>query len=251
MPSMLVGRRAAPLGLWPARNGPELGILAALALALAVGTTLLGSGFAAESRRVDVETALGTVSLLDAGDFLMLQRHGLDRYVGPARDRPSRATCSRSPSAACDRILAIGSSRLAAAEIAVGTLLAPDDFVALRAGPRLYDDARGHLVPGLDAQWRATVIEAWHAGRAAASRRRRLLGRRPGPRFETPAEVRMIAAHADVVGMTMASECVIAGELGISYAAVCAVDNLANGIGAQPLTVEEFEAGKAANAASR
>ncbi len=53
-----------------------------------------------------------------------------------------------------------------------------------------------------------------------------------GPRFETPAEIRLIAAHADLVGMTIASECIVAGELGLAYAAICVVDNLANGIGA-------------------
>jgi purine nucleoside phosphorylase len=42
---------------------------------------------------------------------------------------------------------------------------------------------------------------------------------------------------------------VLAGELGLPYAAVCVVDNLANGVGAAPLTIEEFEAGKAANRA--
>ena len=29
----------------------------------------------------------------------------------------------------------------------------------------------------------------------------------------------------------MASECIVAGELGLAYAAICVVDNLANGIG--------------------
>jgi 5'-methylthioadenosine phosphorylase len=57
----------------------------------------------------------------------------------------------------------------------------------------------------------------------------------------------VIAAHAEVIGMTVASECVLAGELGMDYAAVCIVDNLANGLGERRLTVEEFEAGKAAN----
>ncbi|MGH2982117.1 MAG: hypothetical protein ACRDKV_08765 [Solirubrobacterales bacterium] len=72
-------------------------------------------------------------------------------------------------------------------------------------------------------------------------------GQSPGPRFETPAEVRLIARHADVVGMTMASECVAACELGLAYAAVCVIDNLANGVGEAPLTREEYEAGHAAN----
>ena len=52
-----------------------------------------------------------------------------------------------------------------------------------------------------------------------------------GPRLETPAEIRLVAAHADVVGMTVATECVIAGELGLRYAELCVVDNLANGVG--------------------
>ena len=59
------------------------------------------------------------------------------------------------------------------------------------------------------------------------------------------AEIRMFAQHADVVGMTMASECVVAGELGLAYASVCVVDNLANGLAEGPLTWREFEAGRA------
>jgi 5'-methylthioadenosine phosphorylase len=68
-----------------------------------------------------------------------------------------------------------------------------------------------------------------------------------GPRLETPAEIRLIGAHAHVVGMTIASECVAACDLGLSYAAVCVVDNLANGVGEGQLTIEELEAGRSRN----
>ena len=57
----------------------------------------------------------------------------------------------------------------------------------------------------------------------------------------------MIAAHADVVGMTVASECVAANQLGLDYAAVCIVDNLANGVGDALLTPEEYRRGQEAN----
>ena len=40
----------------------------------------------------------------------------------------------------------------------------------------------------------------------------------------------MIAGFADVVGMTVGAECVAANQLGLDYAAVCIVDNLANGL---------------------
>jgi 5'-methylthioadenosine phosphorylase len=68
-----------------------------------------------------------------------------------------------------------------------------------------------------------------------------------GPRLETPAEIRLAAAHASVVGMTIASECVAAADLGLAYAAVCVVENLANGVGEDELTAEELLQGRAAN----
>ena len=68
-----------------------------------------------------------------------------------------------------------------------------------------------------------------------------------GPRLETQAEIRLIASHAHVVGMTLGSEWASAAERGLPYAAVCVVDNLANGVGERELTIEEFEAGRAEN----
>jgi purine nucleoside phosphorylase len=58
----------------------------------------------------------------------------------------------------------------------------------------------------------------------------------------------MIAPHAHLVGMTIASECVIAGELGLEYAAICVVDNLANGLAEDELSVDEMEADRLINA---
>lgn len=68
-----------------------------------------------------------------------------------------------------------------------------------------------------------------------------------GPRFETPAEVRALARIGDLVGMTLAAECILSRELGIAYAAVCVVDNLANGLAPEALTIEEFQASVLAN----
>ena len=65
-----------------------------------------------------------------------------------------------------------------------------------------------------------------------------------GPRFETPAEVRALAEVADMVGMTVAAEAVLAGEAALAYAVVCTVDNLANGIEDKALTVAEYRRGR-------
>jgi 5'-methylthioadenosine phosphorylase len=47
--------------------------------------------------------------------------------------------------------------------------------------------------------------------------------------------------------MTVASECILTSEVGLPYAAICVVDNLANGLAGAPLTMDEFHAGVAAN----
>ena len=71
-----------------------------------------------------------------------------------------------------------------------------------------------------------------------------------GPRFETRAEIAMISRFADLVGMTMASEAVIAQELEIPYASLCSVDNFAHGLVKKPLTVEEVLGPREQNAES-
>jgi 5'-methylthioadenosine phosphorylase len=148
----------------------------------------------------------------------------------------------------CDRVLAIGSVGSLRPELAVGSLICPDDFLAPGLVPSIFADARAHSAPGFDPRWRAEVIEAWTAG-GQEPRDGGVYWQTLGPRFETPAEVRLIAGHADVVGMTIASECVVAGELGLAYAALCVVDNLANGIGEGELDVAALEDDRLANAA--
>jgi 5'-methylthioadenosine phosphorylase len=48
-----------------------------------------------------------------------------------------------------------------------------------------------------------------------------------------------MSQFADLVGMTMAGEAVIAKELGIEYAAICSVDNYAIGLVEKELTIGE------------
>ncbi|HEX2392973.1 MAG TPA: MTAP family purine nucleoside phosphorylase [Solirubrobacterales bacterium] len=148
----------------------------------------------------------------------------------------------------CDRVLAIGSVGSLHPWLGVGTLICPDDFIAPHLDASVYPDSRAHSTPGFDPRWRSEVIEAWGAG-GEAPRDGGVYWQTIGPRFETPAEIRLMAAHAEVVGMTIAGECVIAGELGLAYAALCVVDNLANGLGPGEVTVAELEADRAANAA--
>jgi 5'-methylthioadenosine phosphorylase len=178
----------------------------------------------------------------------VLQRHGAESFRLPhAIDHA--ANLRTLSEARCDRVLAISSVGSLDPQLDVGSMVCPDDFIALQLTVTTFDDPRGHAMPGFDRSWRDEVLTAWERAGAEPLRNGGVYWQTNGPRFETPAEVRLIAAHATVVGMTVASECVVAGELGLRYAAVCVVDNLANGIGREPLSVEELGTERARNAA--
>lgn len=148
----------------------------------------------------------------------------------------------------CDRVLGIGSvGSLRPEELGVGSLVCPNDFIALNLGDSIFDDERAHSAPRFEPRWREEVIAAWSEG-GQAPRDGGVYWQARGPRFETPAEIQLMAAHADVVGMTIASECVAAGELGLDYAALCVVDNLANGLGEGTVSTEAMEADRRVNA---
>jgi purine nucleoside phosphorylase len=181
-------------------------------------------------------------------EAVVLQRHGsADAYVLP--HRIDHAANLRSLAATgCDRVLAICSVGSLDSGLAVGSFVCPHDFIALQATVTSCDDARGHATPGFDARWREEVLATWAESGAGDLRDRGVYWQTNGPRFETAAEIRLIAAHADLVGMTLASECIVAGELRLPYAAICVVDNLANGIADEPLTPAEVEHHRERNA---
>jgi 5'-methylthioadenosine phosphorylase len=223
-------------------------------VAVVGGSSILGLeladelGLKAGTRRVPV--AGGPVVVDDADDAVFLQRHGAFGYTPPHRiDHHAHAEALAT--VGCDRVVALSSVGGLRVEHGVGTVLVPDDFFALLQQPdSRFADERGHSVPGFDTAWRARVLASWATHAAAPPVDGGVYAQVTGPRFETPAEVRVLAAFADVVGMTVGTESVAMRERGLAYAAVCIVDNLANGLGDSTLTVEEFEAGKAANQAA-
>jgi 5'-methylthioadenosine phosphorylase len=178
----------------------------------------------------------------------IVQRHSNDGVFVLPHAIDHAATLRPLVEQGCDRVLAIGSvGSLRPDELAVGALVCPDDFIALNLGDSIFADARAHSAPGFAPGWRGEVIAAWSEG-GQAPRDGGVYWQARGPRFETPAEIRLMAAHAHVVGMTIASECVVAGELGLDYAALCVVDNLANGLSKEEVSTAGMEADRLVNA---
>jgi 5'-methylthioadenosine phosphorylase len=197
-----------------------------------------------EGKRVKVKAGRGRqVEATDGGDIVGIPRHGFDRSV-PAHLVDHHANVRAACELGCDRVLALGSAGSLDEDLGVGTLICPDDFYAPEVAPSFYEDARGHSVPGFDSQWRRVVISAWNALSETKLEDGGVYAQTLGPRFETPAEVRALGGFADMVGMTIAAEAVLAGEAELAYAAVCTVDNLANGVLDKSLTMEEYRRGR-------
>jgi 5'-methylthioadenosine phosphorylase len=195
---------------------------------------------------VDAGGAL-PVEATDGGEIVGIARHRIDRSI-PAHLVDHKANIRAACELGCDRVLAIGSAGSLDEDLKVGTLICPDDFYAPEVAPSFYRDVRGHSVPGFDADWRRVVISAWDSLTETKLADGGIYAQTLGPRFETPAEVRALGEVADMVGMTIAAEAILAGEAALAYAAVCTIDNWANGVLDKRLTVDEYRRGRDRNA---
>lgn len=223
-------------------------------LAVVIGSSLRANPFPVTgSHNVEVLGGDGhraSVAVDESGDgVVVLLRHGADGTV-PAHLVDHHAHVRALCEMGCDRVLAIGSGGGLRAELGPGTVVVPDDFVAFTTYPSFHTTTDGYRMAGFDARWRARVAGAWRSAASTPIVDGGTYAMVRGPRFETRAEIRVLARHADVVGMTIPAECVLAGEAGLAYAAVCKVDNLANGIDGHELQVAEYVANAAAAATS-
>jgi 5'-methylthioadenosine phosphorylase len=213
-------------------------------LAVIYGYSLPEGAHPVEGERVKVDGGgERPVEAIDAGEIVGLPRHRFDRGI-PAQLVDHHANVRALCELGCDRVLALGSAGSLRPDLEVGSFVCPDDFYAPETAPSFYDDPRGHSIPGFDRDWRQVVLEIWRDRSEAELIDGGVYAQTVGPRFETAAEVKALARVADVVGMTLAAETVLAREAGLAYAAVCSVDNLANGIAERPLTVEEYQRGR-------
>jgi len=210
---------------------------------LIVGHSIPQEEYVTDAEQVEIPSGDGPpIILLDRGNHVVLPRHGITTFT-PAHLLSPHANIAALVQAGCDRVLGIASSGSLRRDWPVGTVVAPDDFIAPRVNPTYHDGVGGHTVPGFDLVWRQSVIDTWRSSTHTPIVDGGVYVQSTGPRFETPAEVRMLATFGDLVGMTLAGECILAREVGVAYAAICTVDNLANGLDEMALTESQFREG--------
>jgi 5'-methylthioadenosine phosphorylase len=194
------------------------------------GTSLLFSTLPKLEHK-QVDTPFGCADLL-SGDIVMLMRH--QNGLPPHRIN-YRANLAALAIAGVDRVIAFGSSGSLKPQINPGSLFIPTDYISLSDIPSIHDHIIEHIRPELSGdlvQALAQLVPSARFGGVYIQTR--------GPRIETEAEVKALAWIADVVGMTLASEATLACELGMKFAALCTVENYANGLGGEVLTYEHM-----------
>jgi 5'-methylthioadenosine phosphorylase len=218
-----------------------------------IGGTILIERRAIESPQPrEIDTPYGGADL-DLGTLAgvpvaFVQRHGRRRDRPPHRiNHPANLAAMQS--LGVTRVVALGSTGCLRAELELPTLLVPHDYINFFEAT-IFDDRLGHVTPGFDEELRGMLIEEARASGQMPVLDQGVYFQQRGPRLDTRAEVAFMRTVADCVGMTIGSEATVARELGLSYAALCTLDNYANGIRDRPVDQAEIQANASRNAAA-
>lgn len=182
-------------------------------------------------------------------ELIFVARHGPGHRLPPHRinHRANIAALRGLAVQAVFATAAVGSLRL---QIAPGDFVVLDDFIdQTRGEPATFFDAPGNVrhtdfVQPYDAALREILLQTAERSVQARLHRRGTYLCVSGPRYETPAEIRLFASWgADVVGMTGAPEAILCREAGLPYAGIALATNYGSGLGdAMPLSHTDVEA---------
>ncbi len=145
----------------------------------------------------------------------------------------------------CEMLFVTNAAGSLREEVGPGSLVALSDHINMmpgtpmvgpnddRFGPRFFSMANAY-----DADLRALVQKVAQAKGFSVSEG--VFVAYPGPNFETPAEIRMMAKMGgEVVGMSVVPEVISARHCGLKVVAVSVITNLAEGMSPFPLSHEQ------------
>lgn len=181
-----------------------------------------------------VETRFGEVNLLIGNyrgrDIVFLNRHQRDL---PPHKINYLANIEALKLSKVDSIISFGTVGSLNPSIKPGCIVVPDDFIDFtkKRTYSFFDDSRIHVDMSnpFCPYIRKILIDCcqeldldFHSEGVYLATE--------GPRLETRAEIEFFSDHADIVGMTLVPEIILAREKEICYGAFCLVCNMAAGI---------------------
>jgi 5'-methylthioadenosine phosphorylase len=205
------------------------------------------------TRMLRIGTPYGPAPLISLGtvgdqEVAFLPRHGMKHDLPPHKVN-YRANLEALKQTGVERIIATNAVGCINPAYSPGDLSIPEDIIDLTKSraTTFFDNAP---VTHIDVsepycpEVRKALLNASNGTKAKAWGDS-VLAATEGPRYETPAEIRMLEKFgADLVGMTGAPETFLARELEMCYAALCFISNRAAGKQAKLSAVEVMEIGK-------
>ena len=186
--------------------------------------------------QLQVETPYGPVKV-QAEDYhdhtlFYISRHGEQGNLPPHKV-PYHANIQAFASSHVDRIFSIGIVGSMKKTIHTGDIVIPHDFLDYTKTRsqtyfqqrRIHIDMTQPFCPHL----REILITSMKNTKQQGFHVRGVYLATEGPRLETIAEIQMFSTFADIVGMTLVPEVVLAREKGLCYASLCLVCNMAAG----------------------
>lgn len=197
-----------------------------------------------------VDTPYGQPSMaIEEGVFagqkiFFLHRHGGSARVVPPHLVNYRANIWAMKELGVERVIAANAVGAINLQMTSGSLIVPHQLIDYTWGrEHSFDDGSSGNLQHID--FTRPYNELLRQDLIAAATRARIsqideavLGVVQGPRLETASEVKRFAGDGcDLLGMTGMPEAALAQELGIAYAAVCMVVNVAAGISDEPISM--------------
>ncbi len=184
------------------------------------------------------ESEFGNALVFVSDILAFIPRHGIDeKNKIPPHMINHQANMAALKKIGVGEIIGINSTGSLKIEVEPGMMVIPDDYMCLSGVPTIFKEEPVHITPNLDHGIRKRLIQASNR-LGVVVKGGGVYWQTSGPRLETRAEIKLMSTFADIVGMTMASEATVAQELGLSYAAICSVDNYGHGIGTKKLSSE-------------
>ena len=205
------------------------------------------------SKMVHLETLYGTpppisVGLIGKEEVAFLPRHGAKHELPPHKVN-YRANLDSLRQIGVERIIATSAVGAINDAYAPGDLVIPCDimdFTKSRVSTYFESAPVTHIdmTEPFCSQVSNMLVDCCRALNIQV-RDKAVLAATEGPRYETPAEIRMLRKlGGDIVGMTGAPEVFLARELEMCYSAVCFVSNKAAGMQQRLPAVEVMNVGK-------
>lgn len=172
--------------------------------------------------------------------FIVLSRHGEERYATAAPFVNDRANIWALKEAGVERILSWSAPGSLNPSLAPGSLVIVDDLLdETRSGPRTFFEGLGIGVirqdPVFCPEIRKIMMETLAGGDPFPVHTRGIYVSVEGPRLETRVEIRKYRmCGGDLIGMNLAPEAFLAKELEMCYGALCYPVNFAEGIKDRP-----------------